>query len=126
MPYKGATYRGSASGEIVESSFERNSLDATEVLIRITHSGLCGTDLHALHHDMVLGHEGTLLAILLLFFANATKASALLRQSVPLFTNLQSATAPAGDMFTKRAVNAHNVLLAEKVSIRITLKFTGC
>jgi hypothetical protein len=29
-----------------------------EALVRITHSGLCGTDEHFKHKDMGLGHEG--------------------------------------------------------------------
>ncbi len=58
MVYEGKTFRGSASGEIVESSFTREELSPNDVVVKITHSGLCGTDLHYLNIDMVLGHEG--------------------------------------------------------------------
>ncbi|KAI3606105.1 nadp-dependent alcohol dehydrogenase [Moniliophthora roreri] len=39
MVYQGITYRGSPSGKIVESSFARESLEADEVVITVTHSG---------------------------------------------------------------------------------------
>ncbi|KAK0193879.1 NADP-dependent alcohol dehydrogenase [Armillaria mellea] len=58
MVYEGKTFRGSPSGEIVESSFTREELSPDDVVVKITHSGLCGTDLHYLNIDMVLGHEG--------------------------------------------------------------------
>ncbi|KIY64734.1 NADP-dependent alcohol dehydrogenase [Cylindrobasidium torrendii FP15055 ss-10] len=58
MGYTGVTFRGSASGEIVKGTFTRDALKGREVLIKITHSGLCGTDLHLIHADQVLGHEG--------------------------------------------------------------------
>ncbi|KIJ66884.1 hypothetical protein HYDPIDRAFT_180557 [Hydnomerulius pinastri MD-312] len=51
-------YKGSSSGRIVKSESHRGELKADEVLIRITHAGLCGTDLHYRQQDMVLGHEG--------------------------------------------------------------------
>lgn len=51
------TFKGSKSGKIVESSTTRE-IRPDEVLVRITHSGLCGTDEHSRHTDMVLGHEG--------------------------------------------------------------------
>ncbi|KAG6334139.1 hypothetical protein ID866_4946 [Astraeus odoratus] len=50
-------YKGSSSGKIVESKVHKD-LKPDEVLIRITHAGLCGTDLHYKHQDMVLSHEG--------------------------------------------------------------------
>ncbi|ESK90148.1 nadp-dependent alcohol dehydrogenase [Moniliophthora roreri MCA 2997] len=58
MVYQGITFRGSPSGKIVQSSFTRDSLAADEVVIKVTHSGVCGSELHFLHNDMVLGHEG--------------------------------------------------------------------
>ncbi|KAJ4490615.1 chaperonin 10-like protein [Lentinula aciculospora] len=58
MSYEGITFRGSRSGHIHESRFLQQSLKPDEVVIRITHSGICGTDLHFMHADMVLGHEG--------------------------------------------------------------------
>ncbi|KAG0652165.1 alcohol dehydrogenase [Hyphodiscus hymeniophilus] len=50
-------FRGSKEGKIVESTTTRN-IGPDEVLIKVTHSGLCGTDEHYKHADMVLGHEG--------------------------------------------------------------------
>lgn len=34
------------------------TLEPKQVLLKITHSGLCGTDLHVLPHGAALGHEG--------------------------------------------------------------------
>ena len=50
-------FKGSKDGTIVKSTSTRE-LKADEVLIKVTHSGLCGTDHHYRHVDMVLGHEG--------------------------------------------------------------------
>jgi threonine dehydrogenase-like Zn-dependent dehydrogenase len=50
-------YKGSESGKIVEATTTRE-VKPHEVLVKITHSGLCGTDEHYLHADMALGHEG--------------------------------------------------------------------
>jgi len=50
-------FKGSKDGRIVQSTSQRD-LGADEVLISITHSGLCGTDEHYRHKNMVLGHEG--------------------------------------------------------------------
>ncbi|KAF9074264.1 Zn-dependent alcohol dehydrogenase [Rhodocollybia butyracea] len=58
MVYEGITFRGSNTGQIRESRFIRENLQPDEVVIKITHSGICGTDLHFLRADMVLGHEG--------------------------------------------------------------------
>ncbi|EEC00026.1 hypothetical protein MPER_00131, partial [Moniliophthora perniciosa FA553] len=58
MVYQGITYRGSPSGQVVESSFTRESLEADEVVIKVTHSGVCGSELHLLRMGIVLGHEG--------------------------------------------------------------------
>ncbi|KAM0249166.1 hypothetical protein ACHAQJ_009173 [Trichoderma viride] len=49
--------RGSPSGKIVEDTTERQ-LGRNEAYLKITHSGLCGTDEHYLHAGMALGHEG--------------------------------------------------------------------
>lgn len=59
MVYSGTTFKGTPSGEIVASQFTRESLGDTDVLVRITHSGLCGTDLHVLASGIALGHEGS-------------------------------------------------------------------
>lgn len=50
-------FKGSSQGKIVQSETRRTLAD-DEVLVRITHAGLCGTDLHFKNEDMVLGHEG--------------------------------------------------------------------
>ena len=50
-------FKGSKDGSIVEGSVHRDALNGDEVLIRITHSGLCGTDEHYRHSDQCLGHE---------------------------------------------------------------------
>jgi D-arabinose 1-dehydrogenase-like Zn-dependent alcohol dehydrogenase len=50
-------FKGSENGRIVQSTTTRE-VGAGEVLIKITHSGVCGTDEHYLHEDIVLGHEG--------------------------------------------------------------------
>lgn len=50
-------FKGSKGGKIVESQTKKE-LGHDEVLIKVTHSGVCGTDEHYKHQDMVLGHEG--------------------------------------------------------------------
>ncbi|KAG4444032.1 hypothetical protein IFR05_000492 [Cadophora sp. M221] len=50
-------FKGSEDGKIVKSSTTRE-IDPDEALVKITHSGVCGTDIHFLHTDMALGHEG--------------------------------------------------------------------
>ncbi|KAL7931552.1 GroES-like protein [Trichoderma chlorosporum] len=49
--------RGSQSGKIVQDTTNRQ-LGRNEAYLKITHSGLCGTDEHYLHAGMALGHEG--------------------------------------------------------------------
>ncbi|KAG8529552.1 uncharacterized protein KY384_006189 [Bacidia gigantensis] len=51
-------FRGSKDSGIVETSIPQPDLKGDEALVKITHSGLCGTDLHYLEADLVLGHEG--------------------------------------------------------------------
>jgi threonine dehydrogenase-like Zn-dependent dehydrogenase len=50
-------FKGSKEGKIIKSTAQRE-LKPNEVLIKVTHSGLCGTDEHYRHEDMGLGHEG--------------------------------------------------------------------
>ncbi|KAL4805656.1 chaperonin 10-like protein [Aspergillus unguis] len=50
-------FKGSQKG-IVESTGKRRSLDGDQVLVKVTHSGVCYTDVHYKSADMVLGHEG--------------------------------------------------------------------
>ncbi|CAJ0552576.1 Ff.00g006540.m01.CDS01 [Fusarium sp. VM40] len=53
------TYRGTSSGKVQESTATwPGPPDAHKVTVRITHSGICGTDEHYKSQDMVLGHEG--------------------------------------------------------------------
>ncbi|PYI00054.1 NADP-dependent alcohol dehydrogenase [Aspergillus ellipticus CBS 707.79] len=51
-------FRGSTSGDVVETSFVLPEIQPDEVLVRVTHSGLCGSDIHMLKLPLVLGHEG--------------------------------------------------------------------
>ncbi|EGN98664.1 hypothetical protein SERLA73DRAFT_54283 [Serpula lacrymans var. lacrymans S7.3] len=51
-------YKGSEDGRIVKATTHRDSLKPDDVLVRVTHSGLCGTDLHYRTFDVALGHEG--------------------------------------------------------------------
>lgn len=51
-------FKGSKDGKIVKSQTTRPDLKNDEVLVKITASGLCGTDEHYRHADMGLGHEG--------------------------------------------------------------------
>lgn len=55
--YEFTTFRGSDAG-VVASQTRRASLTSNQVLISITHSGLCGTDQHYRKAGCVLGHEG--------------------------------------------------------------------
>ncbi|KAG9315196.1 NADP-dependent alcohol dehydrogenase [Chiua virens] len=55
--YTFQVFKGSNESKIVQSRARRTLAD-DEVLVRITHAGLCGTDLHFKNQDMVLGHEG--------------------------------------------------------------------
>jgi len=50
-------YKGSKDGRIVQGTTSKE-VGPDEVLVRVTHSGLCGTDIHYKAADIVLGHEG--------------------------------------------------------------------
>ncbi|KAL1759330.1 hypothetical protein FB107DRAFT_205183 [Schizophyllum commune] len=50
-------FKGSPGGKIVQDTTHR-VLDDNSVLVKITHSGLCFTDVHFREQNMVLGHEG--------------------------------------------------------------------
>ncbi|KAH6618393.1 NADP-dependent alcohol dehydrogenase [Chaetomium sp. MPI-SDFR-AT-0129] len=50
-------FKGSASGEIVEATGHRDP-GPTEVIVKVSHCGVCGTDEHYRHVDQGLGHEG--------------------------------------------------------------------
>ncbi|KAJ5143390.1 uncharacterized protein N7515_002177 [Penicillium bovifimosum] len=58
MPIKFTVYKGSKDG-IKQAQTERGDLERDDVLVRVTHSGVCGTDVHYQSVDMALGHEGT-------------------------------------------------------------------
>ncbi|KAH7130241.1 chaperonin 10-like protein [Dendryphion nanum] len=51
-------FKGSKDGKIVKAETSKPDLTEDQVLVRVTASGLCGTDEHYRHADMVLGHEG--------------------------------------------------------------------
>ncbi|KAJ7459823.1 chaperonin 10-like protein [Mycena latifolia] len=50
-------FKGSVNG-IVEATSHRELPTGNQVLVKITHSGICGTDEHFKQADMALGHEG--------------------------------------------------------------------
>lgn len=50
-------FKGSKESKVVKDTASRE-LGPNEVLLKITHSGLCFTDVHYKSADMVLGHEG--------------------------------------------------------------------
>lgn len=50
-------FKGSKDGQVVQGTTTKE-IGPTEVLVKITHSGLCGTDVHCKHSDIVMGHEG--------------------------------------------------------------------
>ena len=52
-----SVFKGSKDGKIVESKTTKD-IGSHEVLVKVTHSGLCGTDIHYKSADMGLGHEG--------------------------------------------------------------------
>lgn len=51
-------YRANGSGGIKEDTTTKPPLERDQVLVKITASGLCGTDLHYIDSNIVLGHEG--------------------------------------------------------------------
>ncbi|KAJ7348685.1 hypothetical protein DFH08DRAFT_1080007 [Mycena albidolilacea] len=51
-------FKGSANAGIVESTTRCDGPTGNEVIVKITHSGIYGTDEHFKHADMVLEHEG--------------------------------------------------------------------
>ena len=51
-------FKGSKDGSIVQSTVEKPDLTGDQVQIKVTASGLCGTDIHYREADMALGHEG--------------------------------------------------------------------
>jgi len=59
LPSEINVLKGSSGGSLVKDVLKgKTQLEPNEVAMKMTHSGVCGTDLHHLHEDMVLGHEG--------------------------------------------------------------------
>ncbi|KAJ6515231.1 chaperonin 10-like protein [Mycena sanguinolenta] len=58
MSIEATVFKGSASEGIVEGKTHFDSPTGNQVLVEISHSGICGTDEHFKHADIVLGHEG--------------------------------------------------------------------
>jgi hypothetical protein len=50
-------YRGSKDGTVTKGQ-TRREIGRNDAVVKITHSGVCGTDEHALQFGCVLGHEG--------------------------------------------------------------------
>jgi D-arabinose 1-dehydrogenase-like Zn-dependent alcohol dehydrogenase len=50
-------FKGNQNGNVVKATTHRD-IGSDSVLVKVTHSGLCGTDVHYKHVDMGLGHEG--------------------------------------------------------------------
>jgi D-arabinose 1-dehydrogenase-like Zn-dependent alcohol dehydrogenase len=49
-------FKGGKDG--ISESTSHREIGSKDVLVKVTHSGLCGTDVHYKETDMVLGHEG--------------------------------------------------------------------
>ncbi|CAK5270547.1 unnamed protein product [Mycena citricolor] len=58
MSVEFTVFKGSKADGIVQATSSRPVPTGIQVLVRITHSGICGTDEHYKHADMALGHEG--------------------------------------------------------------------
>lgn len=59
MGFDFTVFKGSSDGSLKKATTHRPDLSHDDVLVRVTHSGVCGTDLHYTKADMALGHEGT-------------------------------------------------------------------
>ena len=83
-------FKGSKEGKIIKTTTQKE-LKPDEVLIKVTHSGLCGTDEHYKHEDMGLGHEGagvievnfSVQLITFCSYSNKTPGSWCVRQDIP-------------------------------------------
>ncbi|KAL1847443.1 hypothetical protein Plec18167_005166 [Paecilomyces lecythidis] len=51
-------FYGSPDRKVMQKTSELPPIKADEVLVKVTHSGFCGSDLHMLGLPVVLGHEG--------------------------------------------------------------------
>ncbi|KAK9312006.1 chaperonin 10-like protein [Lipomyces starkeyi] len=59
MGFDFTVYKGSHDGKVLKSTTHKDDLKGDQVLVKVTHSGVCFTDVHYRQVDMVLGHEGT-------------------------------------------------------------------
>lgn len=58
LPEKATIYRG-VDGVIQKSTTDLpKALEPTEVLVKVTHASICGTDVHYIPTGIALGHEG--------------------------------------------------------------------
>ncbi|RMJ27960.1 alcohol dehydrogenase [Aspergillus sp. HF37] len=53
-----SVFKGSPDGTVKKATTRKGDLKGDQVLVRVTHSGVCYTDVHYQHADMALGHEG--------------------------------------------------------------------
>lgn len=51
-------FKGAKDGKVIKGQTTKSDLTKDQVLVKVTASGLCGTDLHYRNADMALGHEG--------------------------------------------------------------------
>ncbi|KAJ8100140.1 chaperonin 10-like protein [Lipomyces tetrasporus] len=58
MGFDFTVYKGSHDGKVLKSTTHKDDLKGDQVLVKVTHSGVCFTDVHYRQADMVLGHEG--------------------------------------------------------------------
>ncbi|KAF7376492.1 NAD(P)-dependent alcohol dehydrogenase protein [Mycena sanguinolenta] len=72
MGLESTVFKGSASGSIVEGKTQSNGPTGNEVLVRITHSGICGTDEEYRYADMVPGTKALRLGTNIARTANGT------------------------------------------------------
>lgn len=56
--YRFTVWRGQSDGTLIEATTERPALTDDQVYLKVTHSGVCGTDLHFAQAGIALGHEG--------------------------------------------------------------------
>lgn len=58
MGYDFTVFKGSPDGSIRKTTTHKDDLTNDEVLVEVSHSGVCFTDVHYRKADMGLGHEG--------------------------------------------------------------------
>lgn len=113
-------FKGSKEGSIVEGTTTRE-IRADEVLVKVTHSGVCGTDEHRRHTDMVLGHEGVGIIEVSASSLAPKIAWPLIvcnRKSEAPSKATQSASMLGGDISTTHAVFANSACWEGIISVR--------